>query len=495
MKSAGKFMQYWGLIGVLLAAGIIFYVLFQVPRPGVADQGDFDRVMSASGLQLTAEDINDTSFDRFLNYTVTSYEISDASPGMLLARLKETSLSYLITLISLICQGCGQDTFKTGYLAVAYAIIYVFAMYLIMLFLNIENKIKLAIFIPIAILVLLDGNYLVWFNSLYGEPMMITTLLLYIAAWVYYIYHKNRLFVKIIFIYITAFLFLGSKPQVLSALPIILLMLAVLLVENKGRLKTYQVVLLSFLFCLLVVYPVNLNLIDQEISKDRQYNAVFYGILKDSNNPGQDLVDMGLNPDMAVEAGKHAFLDKEEYIRYVPHSQITREEFYNKMSNGKLIAFYLTHPARFIQGMKYTAGQAFITSTFLGKYQRKDRETPVSEFNRFTLWSSFREHYLPKNLWFLMSIYIIVLTVSLIKYMKNQGVHEIRARIRLLWGVMFIGLIQFPMPYVGNGAADTYKQLYLFNFVFDLILVVSVCWCLDKMIDFDSTAKTPNYVV
>ena len=81
-------------------------------------------------------------------------------------------------------------------------------------------------------------------------------------------------------------------------------------------------------------------------------------------------------------------------------------------------------------------------------------------------------------------VYIIVLTGSIIIYAKNKGFQEIKDKVQLLWGVMFIGLIQFPMPYLGNGQADTAKQLYLFNFVFDIILVVSVCWCFNKFIDF-----------
>ncbi|MDD3364099.1 MAG: hypothetical protein PHZ03_03895, partial [Syntrophomonas sp.] len=427
---------------------------------------------------------------RFLNYTVTDYKISGVSILMLLDRLKATSMAYLITLVSLICKVFGQDTFKTGYLAIAYVIIYLFAIYVIIRYFNITSKVKLTLFVLITLFVFLDGNYLVWFNSLYGEPMMIITLMLYISAWVYYIYNRNvlkseeKIFSKIIFIFLAAFLFLGSKMQVITALPIILLMLVKLFWENRRLLKRYQIWLLCFLCCILIAYPVRLNLINKDIGKDTQYNSVFYGILKDSKNPTQDLIDMGLNPDMAVEAGKHAFLDKGEYVRYVPHSEITQKEFYSKISNSKLVKFYITHPSRFVRGMEYTASQTFLTSTSLGKYPREYSELPVREFNRFTLWSSFREHQLPPKLLFLVIINIVVLTISLIIYVKNKGSQDIKAKIQLLWGVMFIGLLQFPMPYVGNGQADTSKQLYLFNFVFDIILVVSVCWCFNKFIDF-----------
>ena len=40
--------------------------------------------------------------------------------------------------------------------------------------------------------------------------------------------------------------------------------------------------------------------------------------------------------------------------------------------------------------------------------------------------------------------------------------------------VILMGLIQFPMPYIGNGAADISKQLFLFNISFDFGLTVLI---------------------
>ncbi len=499
MKHAGRAVNYLQILGLLGAIAIIGYVLFQPPQPGVADQGDFDRVMSVSGLQLRTQDLDDPDFDRFLDYTVSSYEITASSPIDVLSRIKAGSITYLITLISLFCQWSGQNVFKTSYLAALYSLMYILALFIIMVSIDIKDHIKLALFIPLALVILLDGNYLVWFNSLYGEPMMITTLSLYIAAWLYHIRLNERPigtvkpFTSILLIYSAAFLFIGSKLQVFSALPIILFTLGALISANYRWLKLYQTLSLCLLLVVLVIYPLNLQWADREISKYRQYNAVFYGILKDSLHPEQDLADLGLNPDLAVDSGKHAFLDKEAYIKYAPHGQVTADEFYNQVDNGKLVKYYLTHPTRFKHGMEHTVSQAFITSTFLGKYQKKDHGKPVSEFERFTLWSFLREQHLPKNLGFLALIYSVVFMASFREYRRGSTTAGTRARIQLLWAVMLIGLLQFPMPYMGNGAADTYKQLYLFNFVFDLILLVSICWCLGKVVDCCYSPKQSTY--
>ena len=153
------------------------------------------------------------------------------------------------------------------------------------------------------------------------------------------------------------------------------------------------------------------------------------------------------------------------------------------MSNGKLAKFYLTHPNRLIDGMRYTASKAFNTTTSLGKYSREYSEKPIIEFNRFTTWSTFREKYLPTNLGFILSVYGIMGMVSIYLFIKSKMNKEIKNKILLLWVVMSIGAIQFPMPFVGNGQADTAKQLFLFNFIFDGILIIGLCWCCFKLID------------
>lgn len=495
MEEKRNFTKYILAAFCVMAIIIASYVLLKYPQPGVADQGDFDRVMGASGLELRETDRNNPNFNRFYKYIVTDYKISDTNVKGVLSRFINTSMAYLITLINFVCKLLRQDIFKTGYLAVAYTLIYSFAIFNIIKYLNIKNKVAAVLLVFLSLFILFDGNYLVWFNSLYGEPMMLTMLLLYIASLLYYNYNRNvikaqnKIFISIVFVFLGAFLFLGSKMQVLTALPIIILMNIKLLWENKRVLKRSEFWALGFVFLIIIAYPLQINMRSKAIGKDTQYNSVFYGVLKDSKNPRQDLIDMGLNPDMAVEAGKHSYLDAKEYVKYVPRTEITEREFYSKISNGKLIKFYITHPVRFMKGMEYTAGNAFLTSTSLGKYKESFSKEPIRGFHRFTVWSSFREKYLPKKLMFIFVVYAVVLGVSLFTYCKNKRNKELRGKIEILLAILFISVLQFPMPFMGNGQADTAKQLYLFNFIFDLILITSVCFCFSRLISISTRDK------
>ncbi|AQR96042.1 hypothetical protein [Clostridium saccharoperbutylacetonicum] len=460
---------------ILIAVMIITSVLFIGPEVGVADQGDFDRIMNISGLSLLDQDKNNPDFIRFFKYIVTEYKINPIYNFS--KTIKGCSISYLIVPINKVIRMFGENIFKTKYLALIYSCLYTLALIIILKAFNIKNTLNSIIVSTLILLIFFDGNYLVWFNSLYGEPMMIVTLSLFIACVLNYIHCKyaikncKNITINIAFIIITAFLFLGSKLQVTISLPIIIALILKIIWDNRLCLSKISLGALCILIYILVLYPIGICNKSDNLCKDTEYNSVFYGVLNGSKTPRQDLIDLGLNPDMSIEAGKHSYLEKTEYEKYIPGAEITNEEFYSKVSNRSLAKFYLTHPIRLFEGMEYTAGKAFYTSTSLGKCSQYYSELPIVEFHRFTIWSDFRDHILPKNLYFIVAVYLIIIIHSIHDYINNKSNLEFKNRILLLWVVMLIGIIQFPMPFVGNGKADTAKQLFLFNFIFDGLLL------------------------
>ncbi|MDR3597540.1 hypothetical protein [Clostridium sp.] len=486
MKMKNIIVNNYKILITITAILIVIGVLFIKPQVGVADQGDFDRIMHISGLSLLEKDESNLYFIRFYHYIVPEYQISEIDK--ISKTIKGCSISYLIVFVSKICKLSGQTVFKTQYLAIIYSILYIFAFIITLKSLNIKDRFKLIIISSLIVFIFFDGNYLVWFNSLYGEPMMIVTFSLFIAFVLNYIHYKyvikgtKHLMLRIVPIVIAAFLFLGSKLQVTTSLPFIIFVVGKIIWDNRRILGKLSLASLCICVYILILYPIGIGNNSDNLSKDTEYNSVFYGVLNGSKTPKQDLIDLGLNPDLSVEAGKHSYLDTDEYVKYIPGAEITNEEFYSKISNSKLAKFYLTHPSRLLKGMEYTAGKAFNTSTLLGKCSQSYSETPVVKFQRFTLWSYIREHVLPKKLYFIVSIYLIIILFTVHKYISNKWNLEVRNKILLLWVVMLIGAVQFPMPFVGNGMADTAKQLFLFNFIFDGLLLLIFSYALLKII-------------
>lgn len=62
-----KYTKYILCIFIIFSIGLIYYILFKYPQVGVADQGDFDRVMNSVGLSLLESDKANPDFKRFIS--------------------------------------------------------------------------------------------------------------------------------------------------------------------------------------------------------------------------------------------------------------------------------------------------------------------------------------------------------------------------------------------------------------------------------------------
>ncbi len=496
--------KYYTWIYLFFAILITIQVLFIQPMPGVADQGDFQRIMIVTGLYEDENTIKNSEI-LFFRYVKNKYNMAPTNPLRLLGIIPTTSMIYPISLVKIICSVGASKIFNTEILAAVYATFYLASLFLCLKWLKIKKLSTIIVLTITSLFIVLDGNYLVWFNSLYGEPMMITGLLLFIAS---ILNVSNKITINnadILFVVISSFLFLGSKIQCITSLPFFIVMIVkcfTLKYKNTSDMtfplciktqhcsvrKGFSLTFTSAVLittALIVFYTLGIYLqVNSTCGVDTKYNSVFYGILKNSKNPQRDLEMLGLSKDMAIEAGKHAYLPKDEYAKYVPWSDITQKEFNEKISNARIIRFYILNPDRLINGMKYTAAQSFQTSSFLGKYKITDVSEYTFSFKRFTIWSDLREKLFPKKLWFIIMFYSMIIIVTLMEYTdaynkilkRTAGVknNSIKLKIELIWLIAAIGIFQFPMPYLGNGEADTSKQLFLFNYTFDLLVLVSI---------------------
>ncbi len=162
---------------------------------------------------------------------------------------------------------------------------------------------------------------------------------------------------------------------------------------------------------------------------------------------------MGINPEFSADSGKHAFLEPSEYT-YPP----TDENFYSQISNITIIKFYISHPIRFIKAMENTAKHAFSNKINLGTFEEKYELDPYTSSYRFTLWEDIRSH-LPRTLLFIVPVWLVFIVFAVF---KRKNVY-----FPVIITMFLIGAVQFPMPYIGNGAADISKQLFMFNIIFD----------------------------
>jgi hypothetical protein len=460
--------NYIEIVALIVFALIVVHLLFIDPVIGLSDNGDFNRIMSSTGLGYFEPNDND-----YFGFVHTKFMLKNLDINSL--TLYFTTHNIPVIIAKILSKISSKNTFDTKYLSFVYAVFLLFSFFLIIRNVEFYSKQIKMVFIFMFLIILSDANCMSYFNSLYGEPVAYVSLISLIACFLTLLKQNQPKIITLILLFLCMFMIVGSKLQynILSIFVIVLLlMMFKLRNDKKWRIIT------SICSILTILYSLWLNMaISKPLTNLTIYNSVFYGILKDSENPKQDLVDLGLNTDFSALVNTTRF-DKNKY--YDLDGDYFKSQFINKVDYQKIVKYYLAHPKRLVEKMEVTAKKSMQNDKIqLGNYERKSGYGFMTIVNRFNLWTKLKRRFLPKTVLFMIPFYGIFFILSLIKYIKSIQYKEKRI-MELLWCISFIGLLQFPLPVIGNGEADTYKQLFLFNTTYDILILTSITYCLAK---------------
>ena len=148
----------------------------------------------------------------------------------------------------------------------------------------------------------------------------------------------------------------------------------------------------------------------QWMSQVNNYQSIFYGITKDSNEPEKDLEKLSIPLKYLPLTNTHGFLDHGEFDIYSDEFQ---KEVYDNASFVDILKFYLLNPARAMEKLKLSADSSvIIRPSYLGNYSKEDEPERLSFTERFSLWSNIRKNTLG------YAFYIIV-TFSVLFFIIN----------------------------------------------------------------------------
>lgn len=467
-------LSFYDIFFLIGAVVIFIWCVFIPPAHSIADQGDFERIMHRCGLEFISEPVFYLWPQRFyeMNFTGENIFIYILS---LLFIIPSTSFILPVFIAKLLC--ITSETFDVRVLAAIMFIWYTLVCFFILRRIKIKNFIIRIVFIIVFLIIFYNGINMTFFNSLYGQSVMLASFAtLFLAGIIMFSDISNAKNSYILFFSFASVLLLSSKLQCFVFTP--LFIAAVLYAGHKCGRRAICILCAIFI-AWHGIGGYFINSID--LNKDTQYNSVFYGVLKNSPNPNEDLRSLGLDEDFVYDIGKNAYMNPSEY-KYPPRSEIMEEKFYSKISNLSLIRFYISHPDRIVQAIEITSREAFLNRINLGTFEKKYGFEAGKSSYRFDFWESARAH-LPHMFWAIALYWIVFWCVCFYLYKKKN-------KYAVLLAAMFImGPVQFAMPYIGNGEADISKQLFLFNIVFDTG-VAMVVYILLKKIDFSIQKHT-----
>jgi hypothetical protein len=453
-----------GWAAIAAAAAIMAYLLLVKPVIGMADSGDFERIIRTAGLNY----LNPAASygDQFFGYMHTQFAFADKWAGGYIST--QIIIVYIAVLMSSVIH---PDVFDIRFLSVIYMLLMLTAFALSLRLKLLASRTSKIIFAVLFLIIFLDVGYTAYFNSFYGEPIaLIFTLFTFVLAIRLAEREQPNKIAFSLFMVATIFL-AGSKVQN-APVGLILCLLSLRFMglssqrSWKRRVLIWSSVLLLFSVGIYLTAP-------KELRGINQYQTVFYGILKDSPSPEQDLQDLGLNPKLAVLANTNYFT-KDTAIPQ--QSEELKRDFYNHISHAKIAMFYLKHPARYWNKLQVTAHNAMnLRPSYLGNYEKAEGFEPGKISTSYSMWSTFKTHVLPHSLWFIGIVYVMYYLVLLLLY-AAQDVWSKRLSYEILAVIPLIGAVAFLVPLIGDGEADMEKHLFLFNVCFDLMLLISLVW-------------------
>jgi len=442
-------MLAWILVAA--AAAILSYQLFVPPIVGLADQGDFTRVIGRFG--YAPED--------------GTARIAFVPPKFIwnpTARLREweqpTSeyvfVGIAIMLNKLVSHDGKLDIVVIG---VVHALAFL-AAFARLLLVTKQHRISPFLWI-VGLIALTDVGYAAYWNSFYAEPASCVFFLL-LAAESIAIYSSQQVSSRQIALWsLWAILWIMSKAQN-APLGVLLTLFSIRLWWWTKEQAAQRVAILGSVL-IGAATLINITTIPVRVQRADAYTQMFFAILPESRNPSADLRAMGLESGLVKYSGTAAWSPGSGFQGMVESGLIG-----NQITHGAIARFYFEHPARIWRHAKALLPIAFsLRPEWCGNFERTAGRAPGARSTTFTLWSRFHEQVLRrigKPILILLFVSPAGAALAWLRLPKRRHHIELLA----LLGVCCI--TAFLVAALGD-AWDNVKHLFLFNLMLDACLI------------------------
>ncbi|MEK4004667.1 glycan biosynthesis hexose transferase WsfD [Paenibacillus sp. FSL H3-0333] len=453
----------------LAGAVLILYLLFVRPFTGVADNGDFLRMMNTVGLNYF--DAGEDYADRFFSYSHSKFAYDDLFKGFY------PSSQILLVLVPRLLAGIFHGSyFDIRLLAVVYAVLLLAATWMIVK-LGAKSSYATGLLLGAGMLfVFYDIGYLAYFNSLFGEPVSMVFMLLTFALGLRLTGQEQPSSKGLTLFFIAVLFLICSKIQNAPVgLAFALIFLRLRTLNGTG---SWRKLALSLAVATALVSVIMYVAAPKELKHINLYQTVFFGILNESPDVRGDLRDLGLPERLEVLAGTNYFQGDTAIKQDDP---LLGPDFYDRVSHKDVLFFYMKHPGRLIENMKYAAANSMsIRPYYLGSYEKSEGKPAGAVAGMYSGWSELKNKHLPHSLGFLVIFYLVYYAGVFYQYFRTrEAAGRIAGELMMLLGL--IGLFSFLVPILGDGRADIGKHLFLFNVCFDMMAVAMLGWTLHKL--------------
>jgi hypothetical protein len=448
---------------VALSAIALTLQLLIPPIVGLANEGDFERVMGYAGFQYLTQERS----EKFYEHIVTRFAI--ISPGWYSSGYltSEIPLAYSARLASELIRP--RRLFDIRILGAVHSVILMLAIWILLRACRCLHPLAQGLLAALLFVVYTDVGYAAAFNSFFAQTASFLFLLLTVAVSV----EGNRRGALegslLIPFFLSAALFVSSKPQEAIHGPLLALWGLWLSGFRPARGWRQPAIWFALGLCLFALWYYR-QTPKAGIRNVGLFHTVFHELLQNSPDPQRDIDELGLDRDMARYIGMHA---------YMPQAPMTdptfQARFFDRFGYGKVVAFYLRHPARLLDRLRRAAPAAFrLRPKYLGNFEKTTGVPPRTKATRFALWSDLRAKLESRAVLWLLLFFGGNLAAVAIAWVRASC--QTRIFLAGILVCLLLASLEFVVCALADSLDDLGRHLFVFDALFDLVLIADVAW-------------------
>lgn len=435
------------LAGFVAAAALILSCqLFRPPIVGLADQGDFGRLVGRFGYRAA---------DGSVEYGfLTRKFVSD--PNSRQRQYEQINSEYIFTgaavlLNKVVSRDGSLDLTMIGFVHV---LAFLAAFCWLLKAIRLDGW-GFLIWI-LALLILTDVGYAAYWNSFYAEPATCIFFVLLLAESIAILRAERVSRAQAVRWVLWAILFVMAKPQ---NAPVGIL-LALLALRMGGRIAIGSSLAIAGAAAFIILTAPLPN------KWSSTYDQVFMAILPESKNPARDAQALGLPPDWVKYSGTGAWTQGSNFYEGVKSGVIGKT-----ITHGSLVRFYALRPARIWRRAKRVLPVAFsLRPEFCGNFERSAGRPADAKSQTFNLWSRFHEIVLTACGKLILIALVLCPAFCIAAWLRWPS----KRRKTEFFAALGIGCLLSFLVAVCGDAWDNVKHLFLFNLLLDTWLVSGI---------------------
>ena len=456
------------LLGLCLFLSIFFSIL-KPPIRGIADQGDFERMMTWIG----AEYQNNEYYSKYFHWVNRLYSLGPAKRGEVIS--SEIILLHGARFIHTLLQ---RTTFDLQIFGILQTVLFCLALSLTAFYvLSLHSAIGF-LFIPFALFVFTDIGYTAYFNSFYQESSGIIFLFFVLVVILKTLHDgktKNNKSNLILFT-LASILLISAKAQYFILFFPILCTQGMLFssVQTKKMLVSIGILVTAFS---VTFYLWGTPKIMKEWNA---YNSVFPQILGNTNNTERAMRILAIDPQFLKYAGIYASEKNSGINDAALKPLLTLNVF------PRVMLYYIRTPNEFVSLSKEIEKRSFEPLIrYLGYYEKGNGHIPTKQPTSSTHWYNLKHSIISRYHLFVLPFIFSMCLVSL-----YQCMHKRNMRYVPVFFVACSAITQFFIIAFSEGVSGSIeKLLFLFNVCFDLLLFMFVCMVIKQILYLFQTKK------